>query len=230
MSDKELSDIEIRENKGDTALAGRDITSTVVGDTTIGEIFNSITSINIPSDNTDEKLEESLKINRDLLKRSKRTLALLVMEGSRRFKEMKTAVRNIKMSGDNISNLINVLSVRGIACEHLPDEDNYEHEIIEILSLKSSMKFNHVDRVCPHCGEKIKIKNRFPDKEMISAIKKPEKSLYIFSKCIKYSEVDHMDVCRTSSMYCNLCKNPICLYFSALNSSMTNYIDSNYPE
>lgn len=226
----EVSDVDIIENEGEANIAGGDITKTVVGDTTIGEIFNSInTSINIPADNSDEKLTVSLENARTLLKESKRSLAKLVMNKSNNTKEIRTAIRNIKMSGDNISNLINALSVRGVACKHLTNEDSYEQEIIEILSLKNMMKYHHIHRVCPYCGEKIIIKNTRSNIDMVAAIKKPKVSFLIFDKCTSYKTIDNLSICRMSSMYCGSCKKSICVYFSKIESSVKQYIDKAYP-
>jgi len=226
----EIKDISISENDGETNVAGGDIKKMVVGDTTIGEIFNSITtSINIPADNTDEKLNDSLKNARNLLKESKRRLAEFVATKNDNINNIRAEIKNIKMSGDNISHLIDALSVRGVACKHLPDEANYEQDIIEILSLKNMMKHHHVKQICPHCNEKIKIKNSNPKKYMVAAIKKTKVSLGVFEKCVSYKNIDNLSICRLSSMYCGSCKKAICVYFSRIDSSIQQYIDKKYP-
>lgn len=226
----EVSDIDISKNEGETSVAGGDITKTVVGDTTIGDIFNSIsTSINIPADNSDEKLIDSLTHSRALLKESKRSLAKLMISNSVNSKEIRTAIRNIKMSGDNIGHLINALSVRGVACKHLTNEDNYEQDIIEILSLKNMMRYHHLSRHCPYCEANIKIKNSNFSTEMVVSISKTTKSLRIFDKCVRYSQIEGLPICRMTSMYCSSCKRPLCIYFSKIELSAGQYIDKAYP-
>ena len=228
MTEKNVSDIEVKNNEGDVSQAGRDITT--VGDTTIGEIYNKIVLPEIPPDNTDDKLLDSLDNNRTLLVESKRKLAYLVLEKSKNYKGMETAIKNIKMAGDNINNLINALSVRGHKCEHLPDESHYEHDTLDILRLQNIIINKHIPKECLYCGNEILINNRNYKKEMLIGIERPVKKLYIFDKCQGHSVKDNLKVSTSTTIYCKSCKNPVCVYFSNIENSIDAYIDSNFPE
>jgi len=218
MDSQEISDVDIKNSKAN--VAGGDINTTKVGDTTIGQIFNSITPISIPSNDEDEKLIASLENNRKLLQKSKLTLLDLIMEEPKNYKSITTAIKNIKMSGDNINNLINVLSVRGQLCEHLPDEDNYEYDILRILDIKNEMlkKFGGYD--CPHCKTQMNIKSKLGK---ITLLKKPEKIFYFIDKCQKTNSIDSMYVQEITSQYCKSCKNLVCIYYINLNDALNVY-------
>lgn len=228
MTETTLTDIS--ENVGNTTVSGRDtIQNIIIGGVDIQDIISRVSPAEIPTDSPNERLEAGLESSRQLLKKSKRKLALLILEGDRNSENVVTAVRNIKMFGENILNLIGLLSLRGVACEHLPNEGNYLDDINKIWHIKNTMKDSSYKHSCPHCKNRLKIRVPFPNKEMMVIAKKPKKTLLLFDSCTKYKDINDFKICRTETMYCHSCKNPICTYFALIANSMHEFVNVNYP-
>lgn len=230
MTEATINDNHVEDIKGISAISGGDTTiqNIVINGVGLQDLLDNVSPSEIPNDSTDDRLLKGLENSRQQLKKLKRKLALLVLRGDRSSDDVVVTIRNIKMFGENIVNLIGQLSLRGVLCEHRPNDD-YLNDINKIWHIVNTMKFS-IKRICPHCSNKLDIKDQYPKTEMLTALKKTKPVLLIFDNCTKYKQIDNLKICRTDSIYCDSCKNPVCTYFSDIGKSMYNFIDNQYPD